>query len=101
MLGHCRTAQGAPFKKLDLSQIVRQHEEVDRVTVQREHPPVETTAEQRVIKTTIMQRKSPGSTPRPVVSSPVCCQPLLARLPSHRAHSEQRNSHSRPLKERM
>jgi hypothetical protein len=58
-------------------QIVRQHEEVDRVTVQREHPPVETTAEQRVIKTTIMQRKSPGSTPRPVASSPVRCPFLV------------------------
>ena len=63
-----------------LSQIVRQHEEVDRVTVQREHPPVETTAEQRVIKTTIMQRKSPGSPPRPVTSPPVCCMPSPAAL---------------------
>lgn len=46
-------------------QIVRVHEVVDKVIVEHESPPVVTEAEQRVIKTTTMQRGKPAGLPSP------------------------------------
>ncbi len=46
------------------------HEVVDRVVVEHEAPPVITEAEQRVIKTTTMQRGAKPGLPRPQASSP-------------------------------
>ena len=53
-----------------VGQIVRVREVVDRVVVEHDTPPVITEAEQRVIKTTTMQRGGKPGLPRPQVSSP-------------------------------